>query len=110
MAKTTATSAKATKSTTKSAKPAAAKGSKAAAVTPTTVRRPKMHPETKAQLEKGKTLTVEVAAGASFDTISKELNRRLVIDPGIINPKGCAPCHSGLDMVIIKNKAINVIR
>ena len=69
-----------------------------------------MHPDTKAQLAKGKTLTIEVAGGASIDTVVKELNRRLVIDPGIIGPKGCAPCHSGLDMVIIKNKAINVIR
>ena len=78
---------------------------------PTIGRTPKMTAETRAQLQGAKKeVTVAVKAGAKFDSIVKELNRRLVIDPGIIGPRGCAPCRSGLDRIIIQEEIVQKIR
>ena len=60
----------------------------------------KMSAETKRQLAKGRKLSVNVAASTSFSGIMKELERRLIISPGVIGPRGCAPCFSGLDSLI----------
>jgi hypothetical protein len=36
----------------------------------------------------------------------RELERRLVIDKGIIGPVGCAPCHSGLDFILVGEQVV----
>ncbi|HEY0547584.1 MAG TPA: hypothetical protein VGC91_19545 [Pyrinomonadaceae bacterium] len=97
---------KARKSTKKAAKKGA---SKARASTGAAAARPKMSAETKKQLAKGRKLTVQVKRQADFDTLVRELKRRLVIDPGIVvgNPRGCFPCHSGLDFIVIGEEVIN---
>ena len=83
---------KAKKGAKKAAKKSPAKKRAAAA--------PKMSAETKRQLAKGRKLSVNVASSGSFGGIMKELERRLIISPGIIGPRGCAPCFSGLDSVV----------
>jgi hypothetical protein len=94
-----------------SAKKTAEKGaSKAAskAGTSKSVAKPRMSAETKKQLARGgRKLSIQVKRGTSFDALVRELSRRLVIDPGIIGPTGCAPCHSGLDFTIIGEEIIN---
>ncbi|MBV9210253.1 MAG: hypothetical protein JOZ52_06470 [Acidobacteria bacterium] len=93
----------------KSAKKASKKGASKArtAVTSVTAARPKMSAETKRQLARGRKLSIQVKRQASFDDMVRELKRRLVIDPGIIGPKGCAPCHSGLDFTVIGEEIVN---
>jgi hypothetical protein len=95
---------KARKSTKKAAKKGA---SKARATKSATTTRPRMSAETKKQLAKGRKLTIPVKRQASFETVLREINRRLVIAPGIINPSGCFPCHSGLDFIVIGEEVIN---
>jgi hypothetical protein len=69
---------------------------------------PRMSAETKRQLANGKRrLSIQVKKNASFGAVVKELERRLVIDKGIIGPIGCAPCHSGLDFIHIGQEVIN---
>ena len=91
---------KAKKSTKKSAKKSPAKARTKAT--------PRMSAETKRQLANGKRrLSIQVKRNASFGAVMKELERRLVIDRGIIGPIGCAPCHSGLDFIVIGQDVIN---
>jgi hypothetical protein len=70
-----------------------------------------MSAETSAQLAQGNGISITLTDRmTSFDAIAKELGRRLVIDKGIFGPRGCAPCHSGLDFIIIgKEKVINPV-
>jgi hypothetical protein len=69
--------------------------------------RPKMSEETRAQLARGRKLTIKVQKGSTFRAMLKEIERRLVIDKGIIGPKGCAPCHSGVDFTVVGQEVIN---
>jgi hypothetical protein len=65
-------------------------------------RRPKMSEQTRGQLARGNGIAVSVSgATTSFDSLVKELGRRLIIDPDRVRPRGCAPCHSGLDFILI---------
>ena len=94
--------------TKKSTKKAAKKGAaKKGAAKKSAAPRPKMSVETRRQLARGRKLSISVKRGASFDALVRELGRRLVIDPGIIGPKGCTPCHSGLDFTIIGEELVN---
>jgi hypothetical protein len=101
------------KSTGKAAKKGAAKkggakkgAAKKSAAKKSAAPRPKMSAETKRQLAKGRKLSIQVKRGASFDALVRELGRRLVIDDRIIGPKGCAPCHSGLDFIIVGEEVV----
>ena len=94
--------------TTKAKKKSTKKPAKKSAAKSRAKARPRMSAETKRQLANGKRrLSVKVAKNASFAGVMKELQRRLVIDPGIIGPVGCAPCHSGLDFINIGQDVIN---
>lgn len=94
---------KAKKGAKKGAKKAAKKSPAKARVTS----RPKMSEETRVQLARGKKLSIKVKRGASFDVMVRELRRRLIIDPGIIGPRGCAPCHSGIDFSVFGEELVN---
>lgn len=96
------------KAAKKGAKKAAKKGASKARASKSAIAKPRMSAETKRQLANGRRkLNVQVPKGASFDAIVRELGRRLVIDPGIVGPRGCAPCHSGLDFTVIGAEVIN---
>jgi hypothetical protein len=102
------------KSTRKAAKKGAAKkggakkgAAKKSAAKKSAAHKPKMSAETRRQLAQGRKLSIQVKRGASFDALVRELGRRLVIDDRIIGPKGCFPCHSGLDFTIIGDDVIN---
>ena len=71
----------------------------------------RMSEETKAQLARGNGIAVSVSGSmTSFDSMVKELGRRLIIDPDRIRPRGCAPCHSGLDFILIgPDRVINPV-
>lgn len=71
---------------------------------------PKMTAETRAQLARGNGISVSVSGTTSFDALAKELGRRLVIDKEFFRPRGCAPCHSGLDFILIgDDRVINPV-
>jgi hypothetical protein len=71
---------------------------------------PRMSAETRAQLSRANGLSVTVASNTSFDSLMKELGRRLVIDKEFFGPRGCAPCHSGLDFLLIgQDRVINPV-
>lgn len=98
-----------TKARKSATKKAAKKGASKARVStsPTPTVKPRMSAETKRQLANGRKLSIQVKRQATFDDLVRELKRRLVIAPGIIGPKGCAPCHSGLDITVIGDEVIN---
>lgn len=69
--------------------------------------RPRMSAETRAQLAKGKKLTIVLKKGTTHAGMIKEIKRRLIIDPGIVNPGGCLPCHSGVPFTVIGEELVN---
>ncbi len=57
-----------------------------------------------------KEIVLALNSKTSFDRLVKVLERVLVIDKDIFGPRGCNPCLSGIDRIVIENPALQKIR
>ncbi len=45
-----------------------------------------------------------------FEVIVKRLEKTLTLDPDVFGPRGCDPCFSGVDRIVLMDPAFGRIR
>jgi len=63
-----------------------------------------------AKLRSPKELVITAKPNIKFEALVRELERALTIPRGKLGLRGCAPCNSGIDRVVIENPAFRSMR